>query len=207
MCGRIFIEYDIKDIISFYRVEQVNSISTAKGEIYPGTSIPVILKDRTLDFLKWGFQISGMNREVINARIETVLEKPTFKKAFLNNRCIIPSNAFFEWETIEKSKTKYKVEIQDQQLFSMAGIYDSFIDKSGNIYNGVVILTRPSNMEMSKLHHRMPVIIPRDKEEKWLKGSYNEILEMMKTLATEEKIHLNILAAEAIKQMSIYDLL
>jgi putative SOS response-associated peptidase YedK len=209
MCGRFYLENDIEDIIASYGIIQVKNISPVKGEIFPGTNIPVVMKNkvRTLDFLRWGFQVKGMNREVINARIETASEKPTFRRALLNNRCIIPANAFFEWETTEKSKVKYKIQVKGKQLFSMAGIYDLFIDKNNNQYFGVVILTRPANEEMSKLHHRMPVIIDKEKEDKWLTGSAQEILDMKETLETEDFIHLNIAPAAGFQQLSIYDLI
>ncbi len=209
MCGRFFLENDIEDIIASYSIKQVKNTTPVKGEIFPGTNIPVIMKNkvRTLEFLRWGFQLKGMNREVINARIETAGEKPTFRRAFLNNRCLVPANAFFEWETTEKSKVKYKIQVKDKKLFSMAGIYDLFVDKNNNEYVGVVLLTRPSNEEMSKLHHRMPVIIDKEKEDKWLTGSAQEILDMKETLETEGFIHFNISPAAGIQQVSIYDLI
>lgn len=209
MCGRFFIENDIDDIISSFGVQKVNSIVPVKEEIFPGTNIPVILKDKvkTLDFLRWGFKIRGIDREVINARIETVSEKPTFRRAFSNNRCLIPANAFFEWGTIEKSKVKYKIEVKDKKLFSMAGLYDLFTDKNNNEYYGVVILTRPANEEMSKLHHRMPIIFNNGEEEKWLEASPHEILDMQKKLEKDNFIHLNISPAEGNRQLSMFDLI
>lgn len=208
MCGRFFLETDIEDIIASYGIKQVKNLAPAKGEIFPGTNIPVVMNNKaiTLDFIRWGFQLRGMNREVINARIETVSEKPTFRRAFLNNRCIVPANAFFEWETTEKSKVKYKIEVKEKKLFSMAGIYDLFVDKNNKEYFGVVLLTRPANDEMSKLHHRMPVIIGKEKEDKWLKASPQEILDMKGTLEIEDSIRLNITPAEGMQQLSMYDL-
>jgi putative SOS response-associated peptidase YedK len=208
MCGRFFLESDIEDIIAHYGINQVRNTAFSKGEIFPGTNIPVIMnnKGKTLDFLRWGFQIRGMNREVINARIETVSEKPTFRRAFLNSRCLVPANAFFEWETTEKSKVKYKIKVRDKKLFSMAGIYDLFTDKDNREYFGVVLLTRPANDDMSKLHHRMPVIIDKEKEDKWLGPSSPQgILDMQEALETAGPIQLDITPAEGIQQLSMYD--
>jgi putative SOS response-associated peptidase YedK len=207
MCGRFYIENDIEDIIAAYGVKEVKNLAPTKGEIFPGTNIPVILKNkiRLLDFQRWGFQIRGMGREVINARIETVSEKPTFRRAYLNNRCLVPANSFFEWETTEKSKVKYKISVKDKPMFSMAGIYDLFMDKNNNEYLGVVLLTRPANEEMSRLHHRMPVIIDKEKEDIWLGGSPKDILAMQQAFETDTSIHLNITPAEGIQQLSLYD--
>jgi putative SOS response-associated peptidase YedK len=209
MCGRFFIENDIEDIIAHYGLKQNVNIQPVKGEIFPGTKIPVILKNkvRTLDYFKWGFQIKGMSREVINSRIETVSEKPAFKRAFLTNRCIIPANAFFEWETKGKAKAKYKIQVEDRELFSMAGIYDLFVDKYNNEYLGVVILTRPANEEMSKLHPRMPVIIDIGKEDTWLQAQEPDILTIKKELELNPFIRLNISPAAGIQQLSLNDLI
>lgn len=204
LCGRFLIESNIEDILSHYGLKQISDDSFVKGEIYPGTKIPVILKNRTktIDYIHWGFQVRGMNREVINSRIETVSEKPAFRRAFLNNRCIIPANAFFEWNTKENSKVKYKIKVENERLFSMAGIYDLFIDKNNKEYLGVVILTAPANQEMSKVHYRMPVIIENGKEDKWLEASEREILEIREKLETDSLIKLNILPAEGMQQLS-----
>lgn len=201
MCGRFYIENDIEDIIQAYAVKQVKNTTPVKREIFPGTNIPVVLNNnvKTLDFLRWGFKVRGLNREIINARIETIAEKPSFRKAFFNNRCIIPANGFFEWETKEKSKVKYKIQVKDRPIFSMAGIYDLFVDKDNNEYYGVVILTRPANEEMSKLHHRMPVIIEKEKEDRWLEATSSEVLTMQGALETESFIHLNISSVEGIQ--------
>jgi putative SOS response-associated peptidase YedK len=207
LCGRFFIVSDIEDLIAHYGLKQIYNDISVKGEIFPGTNIPVVFnnKIRELNFLKWGFQVRGVNRELINARVETVSEKPAFRKAFINNRCIIPANAFFEWRTTEKSKVKYKIEVEEERLFSMAGLYDKFVDRNNKEYFGVVILTRPANEEMSKLHNRMPVIIGIGKEDEWLFSSEKEILNIQKNLETDPFINLKIYPAEGIQQMSFID--
>jgi putative SOS response-associated peptidase YedK len=180
-----------------------------KGEIFPGTNVPVVMNDnsRVLDFFRWGFMVKGLNKEVINARIETADAKTTFKKAFLNNRCIIPANAFFEWESCEKNKVKYKISVNDDELFSMAGIYDMFIGKDNKPYFGVAILTRPANEDMIKLHHRMPVIIRKEEEDEWLSGFSEKTLKLQEKLEISNAINLNIVPTEGVKQFSIYDMM
>lgn len=209
MCGRFFIESDIEDIIAHYGLKQTYNGDSAKGEIFPGTKIPVVLNNKTkeLNFLKWGFQVRGINRELINVRVETVSEKPAFRKAFLNNRCLIPANAFFEWKTTEKSKVKYKIEVEEEGLFSMAGLFDKFVDRNNKEYLGVVILTRPANEEMSKLHNRMPVILNKGKEDDWLSASEKEIINIQKDIEIDPFVKLKIYPAEGIQQMSFIDLM
>lgn len=209
MCGRFYIENNIEEIIAAYNVKEIKNKKDIKGEIFPGTYIPVILRggNRTLDFYRWGFKVHGISREIINVRIETVSEKPTFRRAFAKNRCIIPANAFFEWETTEGGKVKYKISEENNFIFSMAGIYDEFIDKSNNSYFGVVILTRPANEEMSRLHHRMPVFIKKDEEETWLSKDFENPLKLQDNLQYEDWMRLSLIAQKGTKQISMYDLI
>ncbi|WML33452.1 SOS response-associated peptidase [Clostridium sp. OS1-26] len=209
MCGRFYIENDIEDIMVRYGIKNTKNITYSKGEIFPGTNIPIIFnnEERKLDFFRWGYQIRGLNKEIINARIETVAEKQNFRKAFLNNRCIIPANAFFEWHNREKGKDKYKISLKDIKLFSMAGIYDNFIDKNNNPYFGVVILTRAANEHMSKVHNRMPVFIKKEEEEEWLLESPNNALKLKEKLENSNCFNLNITPVDGSKQLSMYDLI
>lgn len=206
MCGRFYIENDIDDIIASYGIREVKNITTVKGEIYPGTNIPVVLnsKSRSLNFFRWGFKIGGLSREVINARVETAAEKPAFRRALLKNRCLVPANAFFEWETKEKTKIKYKISNKDSSIFSMAGIYDEFVDKNNNFYFGVVLLTKKANGDMAKLHHRMPVIITKEEEKKWLGQENVDILNLVENLKDKDNVKLNIVPAEGISQITFF---
>lgn len=209
VCGRFYIEYDIEDIMAGYGIKNVKNIRYSKGEIFPGTNIPIIFNSegRKLDFFRWGYQIRGLNKEIINARIETIAEKQNFRKAFLNNRCIIPANSFFEWHNKEKGKDKYKISLKDNKLFSMAGIYDNFVDKNNNPYFGVVILTRPADENMNKIHNRMPVFIKKEDQEEWLLESPNDALKLREKLENSNWANLNIDLAEGSKQLSMYDFL
>lgn len=205
MCGRYFLEIDIKDILSMYGVKEADSKQYMKGEIYPGTNIPVILKEegRKLDYFRWGFKVRGLNKEVINARIETVSEKSSFRRSFKEKRCIIPANSFFEWHVENKIKTKYNIALKTSKLFSIAALYDDFVAEDGIMYRGVVILTRAANDEMSKIHHRMPVIIDREAEEEWLSDKFLGLKGLEERLENLE-IPLKITPADGIKQMTLF---
>lgn len=208
MCGRFYIDYSIEDLIASYGIANVKNQVPLKGEIYPGTNIPVIVKDKekTLDFYRWGFNIKSTSREIINARIETVDEKPTFRKAFCNNRCIIPASAFFEWRTNGKNNTKYKISIKDRRFLSLAGIYESFTDKNHKTYFGVVILTRPASDEMSKIHHRMPVFIKKEDVDSWLYDSSLDILKAKEDLMVSNWFNLNIEPCDKTEQISMFSM-
>ena len=118
--------------------------------------------------MKWGFMPSFAKRPIINARSETVDMKPTFRYSFYNRRCIIPATSFFEWEKVKDKKIKRRIYTTDENIFSMAGLYNIFKDNDGIEYLAFTILTTEANERMKPIHHRMPVILPRDKEDLWI---------------------------------------
>lgn len=101
----------------------------------------------------------------LNARIETAFEKPSFREAMRYQRCIIPADAFYEWQHVGKDKIKYRIHT-DQEIFAFAGIWDSWQD-----WKGFSILTMPANPLMARIHNtaqRMPFILKPENEMKWL---------------------------------------
>lgn len=170
MCGRYALEADIDLLIERYKAIIMESNFNAKSEIFPTNTVPIVRQRENLniDYLKWGFMPSYAKSPLINARAETVDVKPTFKESFLNRRCIIPATSFFEWEKVEDKKVKRRIRIREEEIFSIAGLYNSFFDKEGKKYEAFTILTTEANESMVHIHDRMPVIIPRKDEMIWL---------------------------------------
>jgi len=108
----------------------------------------------------------------LNARSETVFEKPSFRSYIPNNRCLVIADGFYEWMDFQKKKYPHLVQMKDRQLFCFAGIYASWVDKtSGELINSFSILTTDANPMMAKIHNlkkRMPVIVPPALYKKWL---------------------------------------
>ncbi len=108
----------------------------------------------------------------LNARSETVFEKPSFRSYIRNNRCLIPSDGFFEWMDFQKKKYPHLIQMQHRELFCFAGIYSSWTDKeTGEHLNTFSILTTDANPMMEKIHNlkkRMPVIVLPQLYKKWL---------------------------------------
>lgn len=164
MCGRFLLytdeEYnEINDIIK--NIDQ-NFHDLKTGEIYPTNYVPTVYSSNGLkqtSLLKWGFPNYKQNNGVlINARGETLSEKPTFKKLIYKNRCLIPGNGFYEWKKHDQSNQKYLIKPANKKCFFMAGLYNVFKDTTGNMYKGFVIITSEANKEMNYIHDRMPVI-------------------------------------------------
>lgn len=183
MCGRYSLEADIDFLIERYKAIIINTNFYPKTEIFPTDTVPVVrsLDNIQIDQLKWGFMPSYTKNPLINARAETVDVKPSFKDSFLNRRCIIPATSFFEWERLDDKKIKRRININEEYVFSIAGLYNSFLDKDGNKYESFTILTTVANDSMKHIHDRMPVIIPRENEYIWLNRN-NKNIEVLREL-------------------------
>lgn len=166
MCGRysLFDEQDNTEIQKIVTEVNRNYLDQPirTGEIFPTNTVPVLLANGstlTTMPLVWGFPKYQGSGVIINARAETAAEKKTFRDGLFNSRCIIPSTGFYEWD---KEKHKYLFRLPNEQTLYMAGICKE--------YSGVkryVILTTAANASMEDVHHRMPVILPKDKIQMW----------------------------------------
>ncbi|MBL4667630.1 MAG: SOS response-associated peptidase [Sneathiella sp.] len=119
----------------------------------------------------WSKEKSGSSK-LINARSETVSEKPSFRTAFKKQRCLIPANGFFEWQKTEDgSKQPYFIQANDQSVFSFAGLWETWTDQNGEQIESCTILTQTADEIFATLHNRMPVTINPDHHMTWLAGS------------------------------------
>ncbi|HEY8363396.1 MAG TPA: SOS response-associated peptidase [Tissierellaceae bacterium] len=180
MCGRFSLDASIDVIIERYKAKNTVEF-LPKEEIFPTNVAPVVINNgnNEIRMMKWGFVFDFTKNPLINARAESVDIKHSFKYSFLNKRCIIPVTGFYEWENVDGKKIKRKIFIQED-IFSLAGLYNTFRDKDGNPYEAFTIITTEANEDMKKIHQRMPVILPKDVEGLWLDTSFRDI----KTLKT-----------------------
>ncbi len=127
---------------------------------------------KNLQLFKWGFpNYMKAGSVIINARCETLQEKPTFRKLLAAGRCLIPASGFYEWKAAAGStrqKDKYLIRSAGSGLIYFAGLYGSFSDKSGMPSTRFVIITTDANGQMSEIHHRMPVILEKDQALAWI---------------------------------------
>lgn len=132
----------------------------------------------TADFFVWGLipmwaKDPNIGSRLINARAETLPEKPAFRGSLKYKRCLILADGFYEWKTVEgkKSKTPFFIHMKDRKPFAFAGLWDSWNSPEGSQIKSCTIITTEPNELMSLLHNRMPVILhPRDYD-KWLDPS------------------------------------
>lgn len=167
MCGRYYLDGEEPDIAAL--LAQVQAASDAQaviktGEIFPTNIVPVITAQKPL-LAKWGFTKYNGKGQIINARSETAIDKPTFRRPLLENRCLIPATNYFEWQKTGSKKQKTALMLPDQQPLFMAG----FFRREQNVpYPVFVIMTREAGHSISHIHDRMPVILPRAMQRKWL---------------------------------------
>jgi len=136
---------------------------------------------RTREFalVRWGFipswQKKPETKPLINARSETVAEKPSFRSAYKRRRCLVPADGYYEWKTQGKLKQPHCVRRADESLFAFAGIWETAADPSGGEIDTLAILTTEPNPEIEPLHHREGVVITPENYALWLEADERDI--------------------------------
>jgi putative SOS response-associated peptidase YedK len=123
--------------------------------------------------LRWGLIPSWTKdiraaKPLINARAETLAEKPSFRSLLKSRRCLVPASGFYEWKKEGNRKIPHYFRLTDEPLFSFAGLYDSWHNPEGVSVSTYTIVTCEANSLVAPVHDRMPVILSRENEERWL---------------------------------------
>jgi putative SOS response-associated peptidase YedK len=190
--------YNLSKIAQRYSERAENSkifriMDLVNGFEHP--EMPVIANEK-MELMHWGLipywsKNDEIKKYTLNARAETIFEKPSFKKSIISRRCIIPATGFFEWQHIGKKKQRWFIYLKNQELFSFAGIWDSWNDKnSDKIINSYSIITTVANPLLAEIHNtkkRMPVVLNRDNEFDWIDKdlSIKEITDFFTPLGEE----------------------
>ncbi|MBO5550570.1 MAG: SOS response-associated peptidase [Lachnospiraceae bacterium] len=187
MCTRFYIDLmndkdkEIREVIraaeqSLLADKFRNKLSkplVTSGEVRPTDVAAVIApgrsKAKAVFPMKWGFTLKGIGKPLVNARVETTAIKPTFKDAWRSHRCIIPASYYFEWEHFKspdgKTKTgnKYAIQPKGKSITWLCGLY-----RFENEYPVFTVLTREPSEELSRIHDRMPLILPENLIDDWI---------------------------------------
>ncbi len=167
MCGRFTLRTPERirfDRITEYGVENL----IPRYNIAPSQNILTIVQGEAR-FLQWGL-IPAWSKEakgIINARVETIDQKPSFSDSFQKRRCLIPADGFYEWERHGKISQPYYFRLKDESPFAFAGIWDQW-QGNGRSITSCAIITTTANELLAKIHHRMPVILPSESYDLWL---------------------------------------
>ncbi len=188
MCGRFLLltDDDFREIKNFVSEISERYKEEVNGEVFPTANIPTVYSHNGRNILstaKWGFPNFKSSGVIINARAETVADKPMFRRSFASKRCLVPANGYYEWLTHDnKTKTKYLIKVKDKSIFYMAGLYNIFTDASGNPYAAIAIITTEANSDISFIHDRMPVILNDESVNPWLDAN-NDISTIQKLMS------------------------
>lgn len=180
MCGRSSLTKTEKEIerrfqATFYSDELERYNPLPNYNVAPTQYHPVIInKDPGhIHLFKWGLipfwaKDAKIGFSMINARSETLLEKPAFKNAVKSKRCIIPLDGFYEWKSIDGKKIPYRIQTKDNEIFTVAGLWDEWHDAGGHSVFTFTIITVDSNDYLNSLHDRMPAILSPEEEKQWI---------------------------------------
>ena len=175
MCGRFYLTANPEQLIKAFSLQGLPRYETSYN-IPPGQKILSVVKLDDGNYkavnLHWGLiphwsKDRKMSHQLINARAETVAEKPAFRTAYKQRRCLILATGFYEWQKLEQSKQAYCISREDQQLIAFAGLWEYWEHGTETIYS-CTIITTAANQAMQAIHQRMPVIINPQHYDNWL---------------------------------------
>ncbi|MBN1148719.1 MAG: SOS response-associated peptidase [Anaerolineales bacterium] len=177
MCGRFVLTADPSQLRAAFPGLAIPDDIPPRYNIAPSQPVAVIPNDgkNRLDFFVWGLIPSWakdpkIGNQLINARAETVAEKPSFRAAFRRRRCLILADGFYEWkkEAGQKTKTPLLIRLKSGGPFAMAGLWESWHAPDGsNILSCTILTTQPNDL-VKEIHNRMPVILPLESYPLWL---------------------------------------
>jgi putative SOS response-associated peptidase YedK len=174
MCGRYSLVC-IDDLGNRFRVHNPMIGSRSRFNIAPGNEMPVIIRKETSEFvlMQWGLvphwtKNLKIAQKPINARAETLGEKPMFAPLLKHGRCLVPASGFYEWKMEGKRKFPFYFHLPESPLFAFAGLYDTWKQPDGTLLSTYTIITCEPNGLLAGVHNRMPVILSRENEERWL---------------------------------------
>jgi len=192
VCGRFTLTADLDDLRQMFLFAQQPDLTYKKRyNIAPGQEILVVTEgagQRRLSPMRWGLIPAWAKEEkigykMINARAETLHQKPAFRRAFRERRCLIPADGFYEWKRAGKEKYPFRIVLRDQPVFAFAGLWEEWRSPEGKIVTSCSIITTEANDFMAAIHNRMPVILARPAEQAmWLNPRGYEAEETLRRL-------------------------
>lgn len=192
MCGRAYSTYTDEELQDRYQNKKPLTIPSFKPNfnLSPSQNALVLFMSgdkRQLELFRWGLipswaKDTKIGYKMINARGETVTEKPSFRNAFKSRRAIVPLSGFIEWKRDGAVKRPFAIHIKDEPIMSVAGIWERWQPKDAEVVHSFSILTTGPNSLMKDIHDRMPVILAKCDEEEWLDPENEDVKGLLKLL-------------------------
>ena len=186
MCGRFTLTTDLKVLADRFGVLlPASTRALPRFNIAPTQPVIVIGADgqRFLQTMRWGLIPSwakdpAIGNRLINARAETLAEKPSFREALKTRRCLIPADGFYEWQKLGKVKQPVRIVLKSREPFALAGLWDRWRSPENIEVLSCTIITTAANDLIREIHDRMPVILDRAAEAQWLDPKVNDPVQL-----------------------------
>ena len=187
MCSRYFLDAD-GNVIAYTFAVAADERLRKRFNIAPTQQAPVVRatqgRGRELATMRWGLvphwaKDLAVGTRMINARAEGVESKPAFRAAIEKRRCIVPATGFFEWKGVARQKQPFAITLPDRHVFGFAGLWERWKPEGGEPIETFTIVTTEANAAIVPIHHRMPVILPREAEDQWLHGDPAEARKLL----------------------------
>ncbi len=175
MCGRYTLISDLSELARQYEFDGDIDAFDKRYNIAPTQEVLTVVggETRRAGFMRWGLiphwaKDTKIGRRMINARAETVAEKPAFRDALRRRRCLVLADGYYDWQRSGGTKRPMRVAMRSGQPFAFAGLWSVWKDPEGNRIPSCTIITTSANDLLRPIHDRMPAILPRDTEDLWL---------------------------------------
>jgi putative SOS response-associated peptidase YedK len=198
MCGRFTLTLEVPALQQELGIKEVPADWQPRYNIAPTQPIPVVIDSeaRKIEMLRWGLipywaKDAAIGNKLINARAETISEKPAFRSAFERRRCLVVANGFYEWKKQGKGPAiPYFYYREGGKPFAFAGLWENWVNPEGEKVRSCTIITCESNELVRPVHPRMPVVLTGDDLWKWMDGESKA--ELLAVLAPYEKGDLRV---------------
>ncbi len=181
MCGRYSLITDLGELALQFEFDRDLLKFEPAYNVAPTQNVLTVLGGETRrgGFMRWGLiphwaKNASIGSRMINARAETVAEKPAFRDALRRRRCLVLADGFYEWQRTGTGKRPMRIVLRTGEPFAFAGLWSSWRDPEGNSISSCAIITTTANDLLRPIHDRMPVILPKDMEDFWLDGSLDD---------------------------------
>jgi putative SOS response-associated peptidase YedK len=190
MCGRFTLHTSSSELVRVFQLIRPPTDVVVRWNIAPTQQVLAVRQSeqgREPVWMRWGLipswaKDAKIGNSLINARAETISEKPSFRTAFKRRRCLVIADGFYEWSKFEKAKVPYLIKLRSRSTFAFAGLWEQWKEPTGDWIESTTIITTNPNSLMASIHDRMPVILPSERYDEWLNVSTQDVQQLQKLL-------------------------
>jgi len=193
MCGRFTVIKSKEELEKRFGAKVCREKYQKRYNAAPSQELPVITNNvpELIQFYKWGLipfwaKNEKIAHHLINAKAETITQKPSFRYAIKERRCLVCTDGYYEWENTEEGKVPYRISLKDESLFAFAGIWEVWKSGEGEETSSFSIITVSPSEEMKEIHNRMPVILTKEEEKLWIGNTpLHKVLKLLRPISAE----------------------